>query len=200
MWALDRDGNWLKENPLINAEESAKLIQSVHSKYDITVSYGGYGEDRSILWHDTYLDALKSWYHLGVDINVPAGTRLISPIDWEILVSDHDRDNPSAPQHHGWGNRLIIKPRKWNHALILAHLSDKTRMAIWSIIYKGMPLWGIWTSGENGGWFEHFHAQSIDLSYLSELIKLGNLSQLDGYALTIDTSIGVRYPDPMKTF
>ena len=69
---IDTQGNWLQKNPLINPDKCAHFIQWVHAKYQVTFSYGGYAEDRSTLWHDTYLDASKTYYHLGVDINIPA--------------------------------------------------------------------------------------------------------------------------------
>jgi hypothetical protein len=53
-----------------------------------------------------------------------------------VLLSDHDSDYPSAPQEHGWGNRLVIDPEIGEHLLILAHLSNSTKRKIGSLIAK----------------------------------------------------------------
>ena len=53
-----------------------------------------------------------------------------------MLVSDHDRDHPTAPQEHGWGNRLIIHPEGSDYALILAHLGDDSARVVGSYVEK----------------------------------------------------------------
>ncbi len=191
--------NWQWENPLIRPAECAKFLSWVHEKYGIDFSYGGYGEDRSTLWHDTYLDQHGAYHHLGIDINTPSWTELLSPVRGKVIVSDHDSDHPDAPQLHGWGNRLIIRPEDSEYALILAHLSDTTRRRVGTLIEKWEPLWTIGTSEENGWWFEHFHIQVILRERLMDLLEKGHLAQLDGYSRIMDAEMRKIYPNPFET-
>lgn len=200
LWVLDKQWGWIQNNPLITPTGCEDLIRHINQKYSIVYSHGGYREDRSTLWHETYLDELGFWTHLGVDINIPAWTELKSPISGRVILSDHDRDNPEAPQYHGWGNRIIIEPDEWEYALILAHLSPDTRREVGSIVAKWERLGTIGTANENGGWFEHFHIQSVHLHHLMELIKTNTLGTLDGYTRADDTRIDRLYPDPFTTF
>ena len=199
-WILDTDWKWLKRNPLIYPEDCQKLLVAVHEKYNIIWSHGGYGEDRSRLWHDTYLDQLEAWHHLGIDINVPAGTELISPVSGKVIVSDHDNDHPNAPQEHGWGHRLIIHPWESRYALIMAHLSDDTRRKVGDLVKRWDQLWTIGNPIQNGGWFEHFHVQAIAMEHLEELIQNWELHKLDGYAPWMDEEVQKIYPNPLYTF
>lgn len=199
LWVL-ADGKWMQPNPLINADECDKFLQHVHHKYGTRFSYGGYGEDRSILWHDTYLDTLRAYHHLGIDINVPAWTRIVSPISGRVVVSDHDKDHPTAPQHHGWGNRLIITPDDSEYALILAHLSSDTRRVVGTIITRWETLWTIWTPKQNGWWFEHFHIQAISRRKLEDIMRAWKLSELDGYAVSMDEETQTIYPSAFTVF
>ncbi len=199
-WILGGEWNWIKENPLIGSEECQKLLKSVHEKYGIVWSHGGYGEDRSTLWHDTYLDMLRAWNHLGIDINVSAGTKLISPITGKVLISDHDSDHPTAPQNHGWWNRLIVQPWDSEYALIMAHLSDDTRRRVGNLIQQWEQLGTIGDPTQNGGWFEHFHIQAIAMEYLNSLIKEWRIPELDGYAAWMSEEIRKTYPNPLEIF
>lgn len=58
----------------------------------------------------------------------------MSPITGRVIVSDHDKNYPKAPQNHGWGNRLIIRPEDKEYAIILAHLSDATKRKVGTLI------------------------------------------------------------------
>lgn len=196
---MDSNWNWKRQNPLIHPEECAKFISWVHKKYSVEFSFGGYGENRSSLWHDTYLDNLGTYRHLGVDINIPSGTEIMSPITGRVIVSDHDKNYPKAPQNHGWGNRLIICPEDKEHAIILAHLSDATKRKVGTLIKKWEPLGTIWTSYENGGWFEHFHIQVILREKLMKLLEEGRLAELDGYAKNMDEETRRVYPNPFDS-
>lgn len=188
--------NWNWVNPLIDPEACAKFIQWVHAKYSIDFSFGWYGEKRDVLWKGTYLDKDENYYHLGLDINVPSGTELMSPIEGKVRVADHDRDHPNAPQHHGWGNRIIIRPRQWAHDIIFAHLSDAIKFKVWATIKKWQPLWTIGTNTQNGGWFEHFHIQAVIRERLCDLLERGNLAKLDGYSGSMDEETRRVYPNP----
>jgi hypothetical protein len=107
---------------------------------------------------------------------------------------------PSAPQEHGWGNRLVIDPEIGEHLLILAHLSNSTKRKIGSLIAKWDQLWVIGKSAENGWWFEHFHVQTITRTRFQELLDTGKIPELDGYAVSMDDTTQNIYPNPFQTF
>ncbi len=198
LWIISPEWIWREQNPLIHPIACEKFLRWVHKKHQTKFSYGGYWEDRSTLWHNTYLDTLWAYHHLGVDFNVPAGTHLISPVSWKVVISDHDSDHPTAPQMHGWWNRLIVDPLQGDYLIILAHLSENTRRRVGSIIEKWEILWTIGTETENGGWFEHFHIQAISRTKFDEILALWKLPELHGYAKTMDEATMSMYPNPMK--
>jgi murein DD-endopeptidase MepM/ murein hydrolase activator NlpD len=102
IWAENRKGV-----SLVDPKTCERMVHDVHVKYSIDFSYGGWMEDRSFLWHGSYLDASQSYIHLGIDLNVSAGTPVALDFDAVVVRVDDD-----FPEEGGWGPRVIVKYSK----------------------------------------------------------------------------------------
>lgn len=151
--------NRLKE---INSGFSTQEMQNNIVKLGLT--YGGYSEDRSWMWQNTYLKN-KDAIHLGVDINVPCGTNVNIPFISEVIDVYNDADTDI-----GWGTRLIVK--RGSYAIILAHLQKIPHLA-GDMLMPGFKA-TVGTYPDNGNVFEHLHVQVMHIDNL-------NIEKLDGY-------------------
>jgi len=177
---------------LINALhlQHAKRFEADEQRADSYISYGGYGEDRSFMWADTYMAKTNSFIHLGVDINVPKSTNVTLPFDVMVIDSRTDTDLDV-----GWGTRLVVVPTnpEENPAIVLGHLAPDVPQ-VGHIIGAGTTIATIGTYPENGNVFEHLHIQLV----VPELIR-NNPSiwdTLDGYGTKADLT---NYPDPFNS-
>lgn len=156
-----------------------ELMQECLDKWhDFTYnhSYGGYGENRKDMWRGTYIEESKKYYHLGIDINVPAGTPIKCPFDGQVIDILKDKDLDI-----GWGGRIIIESH--NHYipfLILAHLNPKT-ITRHGFLKKGDILGKVGTWPTNGNVFEHLHIQCLDRYNNNE-----KFDYFDGYGFKKD--------------
>jgi hypothetical protein len=63
-------------NPLLDPRVSQFMVDEFHRARGVDGSYGSYIEDRRYLLRGSYLSATGAYLHLGVDFNVPQGTRV----------------------------------------------------------------------------------------------------------------------------
>mgnify|MGYP002785262908 CR=1 FL=1 len=149
-FGLEEEG----ENPFLDPNYVAKWMAFVAKVLDVKYTYGGYMEDRSILWHGHYMQP-DSMIHLGVDFNVPAGTDVFMPDAGELVYSLQDTD-----QNGGWGGKLIFKPlREEKPFIIFGHLKD---MVTEKQIYERGDRIGVVAEADcNGGWYPHLHVQCM---------------------------------------
>lgn len=141
-------------NPLLDAQKCAAWVRGLHTAHRIDYSYGGYWEDRKVLWRGHYHSPGKA-IHLGVDYNVPEDTKVFCPSDATVVDSRRDAD-----KNGGWGGRVILR----NHAglyLVIAHLDPKNLPLVDEHLREGSLIGkvGKWTV--NGGWFPHLHIQAM---------------------------------------
>lgn len=187
-------------NPLLDPEICQNMIEAAHRERGIQWSYGGYLEDRRVLWRRSYLDRTQGYIHLGVDFNAPAGTPVAAPGRSEVLLIDDDRDLSG-----GWGPRVVMRTRSARTrgtdedevALIFAHLG-LIGCSVGDMIEAGKIFAEVGAPPRNGNWFPHLHVQTIRLSYLNELLAT-DIALLDGYGKQSEMTILMeRHPDPIK--
>ena len=159
---------------LLNPNVCQKFVSDVHAELGVTASYGGWLENRRTLWKGSYMEEKNLYIHVGVDFNVPWGTRVLAPFDGEVLRVDDD-----SPEQHGWGPRLFLRPHDPNIVLIFAHLSG-IKAEAGERISAGMELASVGPSVANGGWYPHLHAQAMTAHAYEEHIQT-NFKELDGY-------------------
>jgi murein DD-endopeptidase MepM/ murein hydrolase activator NlpD len=168
-------------------------MHQLHRLLGISWYYGGWMEDRSEVWAETYLKETGNFLHLGIDCSVPAKTEVLVLADGPILWSSTDE-----PIKGGWGGHVVqrIHFRGKPHALIYAHLG--TRQAHRGMyLRKGDAIGYVGTWAENGQWGEHLHLQlDSGVDEVDDWEKYLDHG-IDGYGKVADlTYWAERCPDP----
>lgn len=195
----DEARNWLAgqsssmTNPLLDSTVCQQFIDDYHQRAGTQFSFGGWLEDRSNFLLGSYLDKEQRYTHLGVDFNVPAGTRVAVNRSCKVIRIDDD-----FPEEHGWGVRVIVRDLASDSMIIYAHLDRRILVAVDDEIEPGTVIGFVGTPLHNGGWFPHLHVQVVDGGYYAELLK-NDLRDLDGYGPSEDIGAlkGVFF-DPMN--
>ncbi len=170
-------------NPMNDIEKQEYLLSIVKEKYNTKYTFGGYLEDRSILWKG--FEQSGTMIHLGVDINnLTIGDPVTLPCDGKLVHILKDKS-----KMNGWGGRLIFRlttPFNGASYLLYGHLdySSWDNLAIGRKFKAGDVVGYIGDSTVNGGWFVHLHCQLIKNEmwwlYSDDLM---DLDDLDGYLL-----------------
>ena len=164
------------ENPLLDPEKCNSWVLDIAQRQGVDFTYGGYLEDRSYLWRGHYLPP-GSQAHLGVDYNVPEGTRVASCVDGEVTHIIHQGI------FGGWGGMLVFKitnpPVRGADYLYYGHLAWDDKVKVGQKIKAGDTVGYIGKPNENGVWFPHLHIQLVSQRQM-DLAK-GVPEQVDGY-------------------
>ena len=191
IWIQNRE-NSKRGNPLIDPNICEQFVAEVHKKYKFDFSYGGYMEDRSVLWKGSYLEKWHTFTHLGIDINASAGTEIAASFDFSITKIDND-----YPEEGGWGPRIIIRHASEPLYFIYAHLDRDIQKKVGERIANGQIFAKVGKPPFNGNWFPHLHVQGITAEYFSEIETKNLWSELDGYGLMGEMELNkTRFPDP----
>jgi murein DD-endopeptidase MepM/ murein hydrolase activator NlpD len=194
-------GKWLAENNIPETElpfhdpvKTQAMVESIHKKYNIDFSYGGWMEDRSVLWKGYYLEEAGTSIHLGIDINVPSGTEIAASFDATVVRIDDD-----YPEIGGWGPRIILRHHSEPIYMIYAHLDRTITCTVGDEIKKGDIFAKVGEAPYNGNWFPHLHLQVISKEYFDHLEKENAWADLDGYGAESDIKENSKhFPDPMQ--
>ncbi len=140
------------ENPCLSPVVFKKWVGFLHELNNINYSYGGFLEDRSILWKNHYQKPGEA-IHYGLDFSVPLNTNVYMPVDGTLvdLMIDKDQDG-------GWGGRLIFNFDEY--FLLFGHIviNDTSKD-----FYKAGDIIGtIAPATTNGGWWPHLHFQLMN--------------------------------------
>ncbi|MCX6714579.1 MAG: M23 family metallopeptidase [Candidatus Uhrbacteria bacterium] len=180
-------------NPLLDPQTCLRMVQDAHARLGIDHSYGGWFEDRRVLWKDSYLEKGQHWIHLGVDFTVPTGTSVAAT--WKGTVEHVDDD---TPEPGGWGPRVIVRLKDASDMiLIFAHLG-KIICKKGDRLKPGDVFAEIGAPPNNGMWFPHLHVQAVDLRHYKRNWN-ALVQELDGYANPFEASRAATiFPDPMR--
>jgi hypothetical protein len=173
----------LGENPLLDSEFCSDWLKFLLRKNNADYLYGGYMEDRYLLWKGSYLNINES-IHVGIDFYLSEYRRVYCPIPCIIEDIYEDKD-----QNGGWGGRITVRTEYG--IVVFAHLRlfEKTfDLKVGKYYEAGKPLGDIGASYENGGWFPHLHLQGLK--------NIDQLNGLDGYSGYKDNLIEL-YPNPL---
>lgn len=177
---------------LAQPDFTAKLVADAHEALGLAWSYGGWLEDRSHLWAETYLKETAHWLHLGIDVNAPAGTEVLALLSGEMVYVGTD-----SPLVGGWGHHVIqkVEYRGKTHALMYAHLAAPLATA-GTHIEAGTPIGAIGTKDVNGYWFPHVHVQLFaDVGTVTDWAAFSQ--GVDGYGpLSEKAALARKHPDP----
>jgi murein DD-endopeptidase MepM/ murein hydrolase activator NlpD len=192
---------WIKDkafletpHPLLDPQICQKMVVDTHKKFGLDFSYGGWLEDRSFLWNGSYLALYNTFTHLGIDINVPSGTKIAADFKAEVVKVDDDH-----PENGGWGPRVILKHLSKPVYIIYAHLDRKILVKVGDKIKEGKVFAKVGEAPFNGNWFPHLHVQVVSEKNFKEIEKKNLWSELDGYGAAEEIADDAkRFPDPMQ--
>lgn len=177
----------LDNNPFLDPEVCEQWKEFIHKVKGIDYSWGGYMEDRGVVWKGHYHDP-GATMHVGVDYYVPVNTPVMLPVDGCKLVdclADPD-------QWGGWGGKLLFEWAKGY--FILAHLKDMVSQ-VGKVYRLGEQVAVIAEPEKNGGWSPHLHVQCITKTGSEIEDGLNYALSVDGYLRPYD-NIEKDFPDP----
>lgn len=175
-------------NPLLDPETSQRMVDDIHRRRGVVWSHGGYLENRRRLWRGSYLEARATFLHLGIDVNVPQGTRVAASFPARIILLDHDPDRDG-----GWGTRVFLASE--GPFFIYAHLQNP-RVQPGDAVAAGDVFAEVGGPPDNGNWHPHLHVQAMRPGLFHEIL-LERFHELDGYGLPDDRhALELDFPDP----
>ncbi len=181
-------------NALLDPRVCQQMVDHVHHRHLVDFSFGGWLEDRSFLWRGSYLELEKKFVHLGVDLNVPAGTDVATSVAGEVVRVDDD-----YPEGHGWGPRVIVRCGFESVYIIYAHLDRNVRCKVGDRLRSRDIFAQVGSPQLNGGWFAHLHVQVMTEEYFFEIANTGLWDTLDGYGTMQDMNLNMhRFINPMR--
>lgn len=148
--ALEYDTSSEPSDPVTDEHWMIEL----HRMLEVDHSWGGWMEHRNHLLRHHYMKdkGTDYFWHLGIDYNVPQGTKVHLPVDCELVYAAVDEDRDC-----GWGGKLIFKYAKGY--FILGHLDQ---LATELRPYKKGEVVAIVGDREvNGNVFPHLHIQCM---------------------------------------
>jgi len=100
----------------------------------------------------------QRFFHLGLDIIVPLGTPLYTPLPAKVVASGYE-----AGEGNYGGNVLLRheSPKFQTFYSLYGHLNKKTLPSLGTLFSAGEAFAQIGDFHENGNWFYHTHLQVI---------------------------------------
>ncbi len=164
------------ENPLLDPAKCNAWVQKIAGEQGVDYTYGGYLEDRSHLWRGHYLPEGPQ-AHLGVDYNVPDGTRVALCCGGTVTHTARDGS------FGGWGGMLVFRldtpPVAGADYLYYGHLAWEDLVKVGQHLRAGEIVGHIGKPHQNGQWFPHLHVQLVSQRQM-DLAK-GVPEKVDGY-------------------
>ena len=157
-----------------NSAACNEWVKSLHVARKVDYSYGGFLEDRSNLWKNHYNKEIGAFIHLGVDFNVPPGTKVALLKKAKVVNVFIDED-----QRGGWGGMVLWKIIDSPQYLIYGHLKHDIHLKKEQVCEAGTVFGTVGKSNENGGWFPHLHLQLMNQDFIDSFEE--DIEKIDGY-------------------
>ena len=155
--SLGEDSNYYSLFADASQVEFQQSLEELIERKGKTWSVSGYLENRSTMLREIpHMVAEKRFYHLGIDINLPCGTKLYAPYDCEVALSKYE---------DGYGNYGGITVLKFQSSktyyMLFGHLNPDKLPIVGEILKKGEAFAQLGNMSENGNWFYHTHLQVL---------------------------------------
>lgn len=147
---------------LSNTEEFNRYIRKTLDAHKATIGIGAYNEDRTIYRHSSLFvtpEGESRTVHLGIDVFLPIGTKVLAPLDGRIHSFQNNRgmgDN---------GPTIVLQHRLNNTAFhtLYSHLSEESlaSKSEGKAVKKGSAIAEVGNMRINGNWPPHLHFQII---------------------------------------
>ncbi len=178
-------------NPLNDPLFCDRWMNEVAQRLGADHCWGGWLEDRAHLWRGHYLPE-GCTIHLGIDLNVPAGTMVLAPVSGEVMHAV-----PCRALGGGWGGWFVLRadaPEGGADYVLLGHLAHARLPHPGTRMTRGTPVGVIGSPQENGGWYPHLHLQALS-NEAWEAVQHAPDALLDGYGYK-EAALSRLFPDP----
>lgn len=143
-----------------------------------TWGVAGYLERRDTLLRNCpQMVAEKRFFHLGLDVIVPLGTRLCAPLPATVVESGYEAGDGN------YGGFVLLEhadPRFDTFYTFYGHLCKNSLPGSGQAVAAGDPFAAIGDFHENGNWFHHTHFQIITRrGYENGYLSKGYCSERD---------------------
>ena len=139
--------------------EIQNLMERIMFQSGTRWSVSGYLENRATILRNYPQMVIEGrFYHLGIDINVPCGTKLFAPYDCEVVVSDYEEGQGN------YGGLTVLKCGIQSAGmvyLLFGHLNPEKLPCVGARLAQGMEFAQIGDMTQNGNWFYHTHLQVL---------------------------------------
>ncbi|MBI2578207.1 MAG: peptidoglycan DD-metalloendopeptidase family protein [Candidatus Aenigmarchaeota archaeon] len=151
------DNEELRKIDIRSAEEFDRCVKETLRLNNAAVGIGRYNEDRTIYRHSSLF--AERTIHLGIDVILPAGTKIFSPLDAAVHSFHNNRG------HGDYGPTIILQHELGGTVFytLYGHLSEESLEGRkeGQEIQMGEAIGEIGNFSVNGQWFEHLHFQVI---------------------------------------
>lgn len=148
----------LEKINISNVEELDRYVKEAMKSNDASVGIGKYNEDRTIYKRSSLFNTERT-IHLGIDVILSAGTKIMSPLD-AVVHNFQNNDN-----FGDYGPTIILQHEldDMKFYTLYGHLSNESLegKSGGQEIRKGEAIGAIGNIHVNGNWFEHVHFQII---------------------------------------
>jgi len=168
---LSETGEHIDAIKNMSQKQLNEYIKNLHKTKNVSWSISGDREERKELYK--LFDLPKPFVHIGLDINVPAGTPLFAQFDCEVVKIDYDQRLKGG----GFGGNITLKVDGYGDIfyLVFGHLSKIHDKKLGDKIAAGQQFAFVGDYEENGGWFEHAHMQILTQKAYDEHLIWGFL-------------------------
>jgi len=168
---------------------SQDTLLRLASDDETVYTYGGFGEERTLLWEGFEKDAAHM-VHLGVDFNnLPPGQAVAALESGSVVYVYAD-----PTKFNGWGGRVIVRSTTGDRYVLYGHLQHSGLPRLGAKVVVGDVLGKIAANTENGGWFSHLHLQIMSDAYVQQF---KTLAEIDGYDFSRAVQEIVGIVDPL---
>lgn len=137
-------------------QEFEEYFNSLRQKSNTNFLIGKYGEDRKKLFENFGIERFTKngkTLHAGIDIFMPASSKVILPEDAMLIESKKDSEIG------GYGHYLIYECNK--AFLLFGHIEPQVNLTVGEMNIKGEIIAKLANIENNGGYLPHLHFQVL---------------------------------------
>jgi len=184
---LSEDGPYVNVIKTLSQPQLDAVIKAEQRDRGVAWSISGERELRQSLY--SAFGLMEPYIHIGIDVNVPAGTFLYAPFDSKIAQVHYDNEREGNGGFGGW---TILEVINRGFYLMFGHLQASSFGCIGAIVKAGERFAIVADFHENGNWFHHAHMQVLTQKAYDEGLIWGFVPQ-DKYS-----DIDEYSPSPMS--
>lgn len=152
----------LSKRAIENASDFEKYIESILTKNNAKVAFGGYNEERNLYKRSAVFNAAETEernIHIGLDLWIKAGTTVLAALDGKVHSFNYNNNLGD------YGPTILLEHHIENQKFytLYGHLSLESiaKLTIGTVFTKGEPMATLGDATVNGDYAPHLHFQII---------------------------------------